>query len=211
MSALKPLKKRIKALLKIENDKWNRAEEVRATRKLVADLKPETLSSLEISGTRWKNFGFNHYECTTFSSQSSENIPFTEHTSFDLCSQSLDKQYDLVISEHVFEHLIYPYRALKNVFAMIKPGGYFLISTPFLVRIHSAHADCTRWTEQGLRHFLEEGGFPLNDIKSGAWGNRACVKADFNKFTDHRGILQPMKNEPKFPVVVWALARKPLH
>lgn len=208
MSMLSVAKKTIKKTLQIEDETWNRVAEVRATRKLITDLGPEQLTALEISGHRWHKANFKEYEYTTFLDEPSPH-PKNFHTNFDICNGTLEKQFDLVIAEHVFEHLLYPYRACRNVYEMLKPGGYFLISTPFLVRIHSAFADCTRWTEQGLRHFLEESGFPMDDMVSGSWGNRACVKANFNHWVRHLGILQSMKNEPDYPVVVWALARKP--
>ena len=114
----------------------------------------------------------------------------------------------VVIADQVFEHLPWPYRAVQNVYQMVKPGGYFLISTPFLIRMHAVPIDCSRWTETGLKHFLAEGGFPLEQTVTGAWGNRACVKANFTRWA-RRGWFGSLRNEADFPVTVWALARKP--
>jgi hypothetical protein len=36
------------------------------------------------------------------------------------------------------------------------------------------------------------------------------VVANFDRWVPHRGVFQPMNNEENFPVVVWALARKPV-
>jgi len=91
---------------------------------------------------------------------------------------------------------------------MLTPGGYFLVSTPFLLRIHNEPTDCTRWTETGLRHFLAESGFPLAEIQTGSWGNRACVKSNFGWWARYHPWIHSLRNEPEFPVHVWALARK---
>ena len=40
-----------------------------------------------------------------------------------------DNTFDVVISNQVIEHLIYPVRFLKEVYRMPKPGGYTVIST----------------------------------------------------------------------------------
>ena len=45
--------------------------------------------------------------------------------------------------------------------------------------LHGYPIDCSRWTELGLKHFLAECGFPIEDFKTGSWGNRASVKASF--------------------------------
>ena len=91
---------------------------------------------------------------------------------------------------------------------MLRAGGYFLVSTPFLVRIHDYPVDCTRWTEIGLKYFLAECGFALDGIQTGSWGNRACVKANFGGWVRYRRRLHNLKNEPDVPYHVWALARK---
>jgi hypothetical protein len=98
------------------------------------------------------------------------------------------------------------HRTAGNVLSMLRPGGRFLISTPFLVRVHEFPIDCTRWTEDGLRHFLGEAGFPLDRIKTGSWGNRACVKANFSCWMGYRSRFHSLRNEPNFPITVWAMA-----
>ncbi len=135
---------------------------------------------------------------------------FTEanYPEFDICNDVLDRKFDLIIADQVFEHLLWPYRAAKNVHSMLKPGGYFLITTPFLVRVHDIPYDCTRWTETGIKYFLcEAAGFPLDSIQTFSWGNKACVVANFKKWV-RRGWFRSLKNDPNLPVVVWALARK---
>lgn len=162
----------------------------------IRSLGPESLDVLEISGgPQWaREFKFHDYVST-------------EYPDFDICADTLPRQFDLIIADQVFEHLPWPYRAGKNVWAMLKPGGTFIVSTPFLVRVHRVPIDCSRWTRDGLSFLLQECGFAAEDITTDAWGNRSCVKANFASWRK-RGFFGSLSNEDDFPVMVWAFARK---
>jgi SAM-dependent methyltransferase len=176
---------------------WVRVVMYRRCFEFIRELGPERLDVLEIAaGPQWKRiFRFKSYT-------------ETQYPDFDICSEALDKQVDLIIADQVFEHLPWPVRAGKNVFQMLRPGGYFIVATPFLVRVHNVPIDCSRWTEQGLSFLLQECGFPATSIKTESWGNRACLKANLTKWRRF-GFFRSLKNEPNYPVMVWAIAQKP--
>ena len=179
--------------------RWSRVVMDRETRKLVEALNPRSLDALEISGCDWRDFGFAGYRQV-------------HYPDYDLCEGPLPERFDLVIAEQVFEHLLWPYRAGRHVCQMLRPGGHFLITTPFLVKVHNWPVDCTRWTELGLKHFLAECGFELETIQTGAWGNRKCIWAHLNSSRPltYREKKHSLENEPAFPHHIWAMARKPL-
>ena len=60
-----------------------------------------------------------------------ENFKFKSFTSFnypdfDICKNiDLEKKFDFIIADNVWEHLKYPYKATKNVHDLLNPGGYF--------------------------------------------------------------------------------------
>lgn len=174
---------------------WVRKVGDEATRAMIESLPIRELKALEISGRTWREWPFREYR----------SVDFPE---YDVCKEPLAERYDLIIAEQVFEHLLWPYRAGRNVLAMLNPGGYFLVSVPFMVPIHNHPTDCTRWTEAGLKYFLAECGFPLEEIQTGSWGNRRCVKQNLDRFLYFRANLHSLKKEDRFPVDVWALARK---
>jgi len=178
-----------------EDITWSRVVMRRECQRLIQSLQPSTLSVLEISGERWGGQKFKRYQSV-------------QYPAYDLCAQALAESFHLIIAEQVFEHLLWPLRAGKNVHQMLAPGGHFLISTPFLYRIHNQPADCTRWSETGLKYFLAECGFALDNIQTNSWGNRACVKANFDGYVQYRRRLHSLRNEPGLPIHVWALARK---
>lgn len=179
------------------HNQWMRVVMNRELDQLVMELKPNQLKACEISGRYWDRPGlFREYHAL-------------EYPTFDICADPGPHQYDLVIAEQVFEHLLWPYRAGRHVFQMIRPGGHFLISVPFLVKMHRYPVDCSRWSELGLKHFLAECGFPLDGIHTGSWGNRACVQANFgSRWTIYQRWRHSLVNDPDFPIVVWALASK---
>jgi SAM-dependent methyltransferase len=188
----------IKSLMTLgaNEEQWSRIVMNRETREMINSLQPSTLEVLEISGKRWG-------EWTTFKDHKSVYYP-----EFDISEATLEETFDLIIAEQVFEHLLWPYRAGTNVHKMLNPGGHFLVTTPFLIRIHNHPVDCSRWTETGLKYFLAECGFDLERIRTGSWGNRACVRANFSRWWEYRRLFHSLRNEPEFPVVVWALAQK---
>lgn len=142
----------------------------RAVEAFLDRIGGEPLNALEISaGWKWQQRPWRSFTET--------NWP--EH---DICAEALDRRFDVVIADNVWEHLRYPYRAAKNVHAMLRPGGWFVKITPFLIRRHAIPIDCTRWTETGLVHWLEEAGFDSGRIETGSWGNRAAVKANFSRW-----------------------------
>ncbi|WP_448561316.1 class I SAM-dependent methyltransferase [Trichothermofontia sp.] len=193
-------KEKIKAFLdaiKFDYRHWDRSVLYTTCFALLQELQPNTLDVLEIAPSHvWEELGFKSYT-------------EVDYPAFDICKDKLERQFDLIIADQVFEHLLFPYRAAKNVYAMLKPGGHFLVSTPFLIGYHPCPYDCTRWTETGMKYFLGESGFALENIKTGSWGNRACVIAYLNKgIKARRRGYRSIKNDPEFPVSVWALAKK---
>jgi hypothetical protein len=178
------------------NLNWSRVIMVREQRQLLAGIGAQRMRTVEISGTNWKHDTFASYQ----------NVAYPE---LDICATALPERCELIIADQVWEHLLWPYRATRNVLESLEPGGYFLVSVPFLVRVHGYPIDCTRWTELGLKHLLAESGFPLDAITTGSWGNRRSIKANFRYWWSYIPWLHTLRNEPNFPHVVWALARKP--
>jgi hypothetical protein len=59
-----------------------------------------------------------------------------------------------------------------------------------------------------MRHLLAEGGFDLDRITTGSWGNRSCVRSNLLMWTPYNRWLHSLRNEEDYPIQVWALARK---
>jgi SAM-dependent methyltransferase len=190
-------RRRIGRAIRGREQHWCRVVMDRETAKLIGELDVATKDCLEISGTKWRTTGFQSYRTA-------------DYPEYDVCARPFEREaFDVVIAEQVLEHVLWPYRAVRHVFDSLRPGGVFLVTTPFLLRVHKVPVDCSRWTELGLKHLFAEGGFELDTVRTGSWGNRACVKSNFRQWTKWLSWFHSLRNEPDFPVVVWALARKP--
>lgn len=189
-------------------DHWIRRVLDEETDKIVSSWDTAALDAIEISGSAWRNAGFRSYQSL-------------QYPQFDICdprdqwseenSKLAEGSADVILAEQVWEHLKYPYRAGKNVFSMLRPGGRFLLTTPFLVRIHGieSYSDCTRWTTEGMKCFLEECGFDAGRIETFSWGNKECAAAHVQNemwFQYQKGMN--LQNDPIYPCVVWAVATK---
>lgn len=191
-----PLWQRIGRACAPQREVWPRVVMNRRVSQLIQALPLRSLRALEIGGANWKGQEFASYRSV-------------DYPEYDLCAGPLEVGgFDLVIAEQVFEHLLWPYRAARNVWQMLRPGGHFLATTPFLVKVHDYPVDCSRWTETGLKYLLAEAGFHLDVVVTGSWGNRACVEAGFHSVWPWVPWWHSLRNEPKYPVMVWALARR---
>ena len=173
---------------------WCRVVMNRDTTERVARLDPQQLDALEISGSAWNTMGFRTYR----------NVGYPQ---FDICKQIVAHDaFDIVIAEQVFEHLEDPMAAAKNILQMLRHGGTFLVTTPFMIKSHPSPLDLWRWSAQGMMVFLQRAGF--KSVEAFSWGNRACVVGNFEQWPIYNPAMHSLANEPDFPMVVWALAKR---
>jgi SAM-dependent methyltransferase len=192
------IKRPLARMLGVRDQQWLRAVCDQKTEEFVRSLDYRNLDAVELSpgGDKWAHFGFRSYRPSNYEE-------------CDICERPLaPAAFDVVIAEHVLEHVLWPFRAVRHVYQMLRPGGWFLVATPFMYRVHDYPVDCSRWTERGMKHLLMEGGFPEEGIRTGSWGNRACIKANFRRIPSYIPWWHSLRNEPEFPVVVWAFAQK---
>lgn len=98
----------------------------------VEKMNPATLDALEVSGSVWASMGFKSYSQAIY-------------PQFDICSHRLpEAKFDIAIAEQVFEHIPAPQMAAENILQSLRPGGAFVISTPFLIMEHPSPLDMWR-------------------------------------------------------------------
>src|SRR5579859_1436565 len=195
-----PLKQRVRDWLNTTTDvQWCRVVMNREVEKFIRSLDCSKIDALEISGTGSQG----RYEFRSYRT--------AEYPHFDICQGPLaENQFDLVIMEQVLEHVLRPDRAVANVHRMLRPGGIFVVSTPFLLKVHEFPLDLYRWTERGMRELLEVAYFEV--LNTASWGNRECLIADMRpglSWTNYNRRKHSLHNEPQFAIVVWAFAQKP--
>jgi len=117
-----------------------------------------------------------------------------------------------VICEQVLEHVADPLTAVATLRSLCRAGGLVVVSTPFMLKIHSAPEDNWRFTPTGLQRLLECGGLRVDRI--GSWGNHSCIRANRREWAAYRWWHRAcpawaLRNDPVLPQVVWAFARRP--
>ena len=179
-------------------DHWQRQVMIEAVNARIEALDPPTRSAAEISGETHAAVPWREYA----------SLPYPE---FDLCAPlTEERRFDVVICEQVIEHVVDPCAAVANLRDLCVPGGLVIVSTPFLIKVHEVPLflmkDYWRFTPRGLQTLLESAGLEVEEVAS--WGNRQCVVGNFSRWSARRR-WHSMRNEPDFPVQVWAYARRP--
>jgi Methyltransferase domain len=99
------LRQRLRKATGFDEAQWARVTTVPAWQEFLRGLPIGEFDALEISPDRmiqWREFGFRSYH----------SVQFFE---FDIAETTLPRSFDIIIAEHVFEHLRYPYAAARNV------------------------------------------------------------------------------------------------
>ncbi len=76
-----------------------------------------------------------------------------------------DKKFDSVLSTEVLEHVFEPDLLLKEIHRVMKDGGMFLLSVPFVWDEHEQPYDFGRYSSFGLKYLLEKHGFEIVESK----------------------------------------------
>lgn len=63
-----------------------------------------------------------------------------------------DASVDVVVCTEVLEHLATPALCIEEIWRVLKPGGVFIGSAPFVFPVHGDPSDYYRYTESGLRY-----------------------------------------------------------
>lgn len=76
-----------------------------------------------------------------------------------------DNRFDAVFSSEVFEHVFEPEISLGEVRRVLKPGGLFLLSVPFVWNEHEVPNDYARYSSFGMPYLLKKQGFEIVEIR----------------------------------------------
>lgn len=77
----------------------------------------------------------------------------------DICNNNReiipDKTLDYILCTEVLEHTLNPFKAVDEMYRILKPKGLLFISVPFNFRIHGPLPDCWRFTKYGIESLLK--------------------------------------------------------
>lgn len=72
-----------------------------------------------------------------------------------------DRVFDVILCTEVLEHTLEPVMVMREFARLLKPGGFLLLSVPFIYPLHEAPYDYWRFTSYGLRHLCQKAGFEV--------------------------------------------------
>lgn len=87
-----------------------------------------------------------------------------------------DETFDTVISTEVLEHVPNPDAYLLEVKRVLKPGGMFFFTVPFLMSLHEVPHDFYRYTPYALEMIFKRVGFTSINIKALGGYNAAVAQ-----------------------------------
>ncbi|MHA1342159.1 MAG: methyltransferase domain-containing protein [Promethearchaeota archaeon] len=78
----------------------------------------------------------------------------------DICKNNRkiipDNTFDYILCTEVLEHTLNPFKAVNEIYRILKHNGLAFISVPFNFRIHGPLPDCWRFTKYGLESLLND-------------------------------------------------------
>jgi len=76
-----------------------------------------------------------------------------------------DNSFDMVLAFHLFEHVYNYSTSVAEIFRILKPGGKFIISMPFMYKYHADPDDYYRFTDSAIVKIWEEGGLKCSAVE----------------------------------------------
>lgn len=120
---------------------------------------------------------------------------------------------DCVMATEFLEHYAEPEKILKEILRVLKPGGKFFATVPFIWNLHEIPYDEYRYTPYSLERHLKNAGYKNIEIKSlGGWN---CAFAQmiglWTHFSKMRSSLRVVVRWLLFPFYVLLIKtdRKP--
>ena len=68
---------------------------------------------------------------------------------------------DAIVLMNVLEHIYDSRTMLDSLSKMLSPGGFLIVAVPFMVKMHQAPVDYSRYTHFALQHLGEEHGLAI--------------------------------------------------
>ena len=70
-----------------------------------------------------------------------------------------DATLDLIVTQEVLEHVSDPFKAMQEIYRVLKVDGESYVQLPFIIGYHPCPADYWRFTQSGIVQLAEQAGF----------------------------------------------------
>ena len=163
------------------------------------------------------NFNIEHLGYTCDSDPELEFINSSKKTllsypKYDLhtISNYFKNEFDFFLFNQTIEHLYNPFECIKQIYEVVKPGGYVFTSVPTLNIPHITPVHFNGFTPMGLAMLFKTANFEIIEI--GQWGNFDYIQKlwsthswpSYNVLNNNNIVT----NEERNVCQCWILARK---
>lgn len=170
-----------------------------------------------IEWTKKHNINVEHLGCTCDSDPELEFINPTKKTiisypEYDLhsISKSFKNEFDFFVFNQTIEHLYNPFEAMKQIYEVVKPGGYVFTSVPTINIPHSTPIHFNGFNPMGLATLFKVSNFEIIEI--GQWGNFDYITKSWQHHSwpgyDMLHKNNVITNEERNVCQCWILAKK---
>lgn len=97
------------------------------------------------------------------------NLDIEAMPNVDCCARAealpfVNNTFRVVVSQETLEHVRDPFKAVSEVFRVLRPGGTFYCQVPFVIGYHPGPTDFWRFTRQGIDELVRQAGFECEEI-----------------------------------------------
>ena len=92
----------------------------------------------------------------------------------------------------VLEHVVDPQLAVREMWRVLRPGGYLHVVVPFCQAFHGYPSDYQRWTVEGLKQLLREFKVLSVGIRTGPTATVLGIFTDYAKLIMPRPLRKPV-------------------
>jgi hypothetical protein len=118
------------------------------------------VGAYDVNGTVRPMFARDGWTYTGLDMAAGPNVDTVVNAPYDW-SNVPSASFDVVVSLNTVEHVPQPWKWIKEVARICKPGGLVFLCVPNTIPYHAFPVDCWRLWPDGMRGLMEEGGLEV--------------------------------------------------